>query len=187
MSARLYTFLSIVWLLSELLLSTKATKIPKPSTSKPYLLNLLLSISIISSLILGYIFINIPNSNFISNLLLLFSIFAVILGIVIRAQAIQQLGENFTADISEVEENRLVTSGLYDRVRHPSYTGSFVALFGLMLLSYSMIAVMYGSAAYISTQYLRIQYEEKRLQEEFGSDYMSYKDEVPHALIPHII
>lgn len=187
MRVQLYAFLSIIWLSSELWFSTKATTIPKPSLSKPYLLNLLLSISIISSLVFGYFSINNLESNITSNFLLTSSVFVVIFGMLIRAKAIQQLGENFTADVSKVENNRLVTSGLYDRVRHPSYTGSFVALFGLMFLSYNAIAVIYGSVAYVSMQYLRIQYEEKKLQEIFGRDYISYKNEVPYVLIPYII
>ncbi|KAG1856714.1 hypothetical protein F4604DRAFT_1797426 [Suillus subluteus] len=62
---------------------------------------------------------------------------AVAIGGVLRLYCISTLGKLWSFHLSVRKEHRLVTSGPYSVVRHPSYTG--------LLLQSAGIAVMYGS------------------------------------------
>ncbi len=76
-------------------------------------------------------------------------------------------------------ENRLVTDGLYAYVRHPQYTGLFIALFGEgvvhwpTLFSISLFPVIVLVYTWLARR------EERHMFEEFGKDYLAYKQQVP--------
>ena len=83
----------------------------------------------------------------------------------------RQLGDSFAV---KAEAKKLVTSGLYSKIRNPiyffgsvAYTGAFIAA-GLYL-PLMIFLVMY------SYQLLRIRREEKVLTAAFGEEYLSYK------------
>ena len=59
---------------------------------------------------------------------------------VIRRIAIKTLSKNFTAALTVPTE--IVTKGIYKYVRHPSYTGSLIAMLGMVLISPGL-AIMY--------------------------------------------
>lgn len=56
---------------------------------------------------------------------------AVITGSIIRAICFRTLGHLFTFDLTVFEGHKLVTSGPYAYVRHPSYCGSLLLVFGI--------------------------------------------------------
>ena len=56
-----------------------------------------------------------------------------VIGMLIRIQCFRELGNSFTFDLSILPGHRLVTSGSYGYVRHPSYTGSMLIVAGLAL------------------------------------------------------
>ncbi len=58
----------------------------------------------------------------------------IIMGHRIRKQAIGQLGKWFTVTIRINDEQQLIQSGWYEKIRHPSYTGVLMICFGLGLL-----------------------------------------------------
>ena len=80
---------------------------------------------------------------------------------------------------SFVYTTRLVDSGIYAVVRHPQYTGGIYAIFLATLLLYPhwLFAVL-GVAGAILT-YLGIKWEDKRLIQRFGDDYLKYMERVP--------
>ncbi|MBS2132124.1 isoprenylcysteine carboxylmethyltransferase family protein (plasmid) [Burkholderia thailandensis] len=76
-------------------------------------------------------------------------------------------------------ENRLATEGMYAMVRHPQYTGLFIALFGegvvhwptvFSVTLFPLIVVAYTLLAYR---------EEKQMLERFGAQYRTYRAQVP--------
>ncbi|MCX7653939.1 MAG: isoprenylcysteine carboxylmethyltransferase family protein [Fervidobacterium sp.] len=110
-----------------------------------------------------------------------FGIFQVIgtiilaIGVVIRFLSIMTLGRHFTPDIGIVEDKKLVTNGLYSKIRHPSYTGEIVAFLGLALvfqhIPSSIFVFVFPAIAFVYRAFL----EEKKLIEEFGEEYLQYR------------
>lgn len=72
----------------------------------------------------------------------------------------------------------LLTDGLYGIVRHPQYTGIFLAIFG-QLVHWPTIPTLV-LAPVIVVAYVHLAHrEEARLTERFGDVYLSYRRQVP--------
>jgi len=106
-------------------------------------------------------------------------------GIALRSVAIVQLGAFHTPDVAIQAGHRVVDTGLYRRVRHPSYLGACIALlgFGLGLGSVPSAAAVVGCAL-IGYAY-RIHVEERALLASLGEDYAAYCRRT-HRLIPGV-
>lgn len=98
------------------------------------------------------------------------------LGSILRVVAVYQLGATaFKFDVVFREGQQLKTSQLYRFMRHPSYTAMMVVLLAYALNTHNWIAGMLGLlSGWFGFQY-RIHYEEKRLKEQFGEDYVHYR------------
>lgn len=79
-------------------------------------------------------------------------------------------------------EDRLVTDGLYAFVRHPQYTGLFIALFGEgvvhwpTLFSVGLFPVIVGVYTWLARR------EEQQVLARFGDAYRAYERRVPMFL-----
>jgi protein-S-isoprenylcysteine O-methyltransferase len=96
------------------------------------------------------------------------------LGLVIRWVAIIHLGRFFTVNVAIAEDHRLITTGPYRFVRHPSYTGSlFIFLgYGLCMLNIFSLATVFLP---VSVAFLwRMHVEEAALRGAFGKRYLTY-------------
>jgi len=95
-------------------------------------------------------------------------------GIAFRFVAIAQLGKYHTPDVAVQAGHRVVDTGLYRRIRHPSYLGASIALlgFGLGLGSVASAAAVVACAL-IGYAY-RISVEERALLKSLGEDYAAY-------------
>jgi protein-S-isoprenylcysteine O-methyltransferase Ste14 len=105
-------------------------------------------------------------------------------GGVLRLAPVFVLGRRFSGLVAIQPEHRLVSSGLYGIIRHPSYIGLFVLLLGWGLAFRSGVGVV---IALLSLAVLlgRIQAEERLLSETFGAEYDAYRART-WRLIPHI-
>ncbi|MDR8391475.1 isoprenylcysteine carboxylmethyltransferase family protein [Aliifodinibius sp. S!AR15-10] len=81
------------------------------------------------------------------------------------------------------EENRLATDGLYSLVRHPQYTGLFIGLFGEGVIHWPTIFSVGLFPVIVIAYVLLAKREEKKVIEEFGEEYLKYKQNVP-AFLP---
>lgn len=82
------------------------------------------------------------------------------------------------------KEQRLVTSGIRARVRHPIYLGHLCEMLGWSIGT--GLAVCYGLTAFaVVTGAVMIRMEDAELEHRFGEDYRTYRQEVP-ALLPKI-
>jgi protein-S-isoprenylcysteine O-methyltransferase Ste14 len=80
---------------------------------------------------------------------------------------------------SFVHTTRLVDTGIYAVVRHPQYLGGILSIFVATLLFYPhWLFVILGIPGAVIL-YLSTKEEEKRLIEQFGSDYGAYMQRVP--------
>jgi protein-S-isoprenylcysteine O-methyltransferase Ste14 len=74
---------------------------------------------------------------------------------------------------------RLVTDGLYHVVRHPVYTAGLVFIWLLPIMTCNLLALNLGLTAYV---YIGANFEERKLQLEFGESYSEYRQRTPMLL-----
>ena len=77
------------------------------------------------------------------------------------------------------KENRMVRDGLYRFVRHPQYTGLFIALFGEGVVHWPTIFSVALLPVIILAYYFLARKEERDMIAIFGDDYRAYIDRVP--------
>jgi methanethiol S-methyltransferase len=82
----------------------------------------------------------------------------------------------------EQAANQLQISGIHRFVRHPLYSGTFLAIWGLWLLLPQLSLFLANLVITVYTL-MAIGWEEKKLEAEFGDSYRRYKTQVP-KLIP---
>lgn len=81
----------------------------------------------------------------------------------------------------EQAANQLQVSGIHRFVRHPLYSGTFLAIWGLWLLVPQLSLLLANGVITIYTL-LAISWEEKKLEAEFGDSYRKYKKQVPKLM-----
>jgi protein-S-isoprenylcysteine O-methyltransferase Ste14 len=74
---------------------------------------------------------------------------------------------------------RLVTRGLYARVRNPMYIGADLVLFGMSILYLSFDVLVYAVGFAVVAHIFVLSYEEWALERKFGEPYRAYKRSVP--------
>jgi protein-S-isoprenylcysteine O-methyltransferase Ste14 len=107
-------------------------------------------------------------------------------GIVLRLSAIKVLGRSFTTSVAVASEQAVIEVGPYRLIRHPSYTGILITLFGLGLSltnNWLSLLVIMGCAL-IGFSY-RIRVEEQVLLEHLGQRYQEYMQRTKR-LIPFV-
>lgn len=112
-------------------------------------------------------------------------ILMIVTGISFRAWAVNSLGKYFTATVQIKEDHQLVKTGPYRIVRHPSYTGAFLAIIAGGVILESLAGFIISCTAMIIAYYVRIGIEEKELVARFGNDYLAYKKDTK-MIIPYV-
>ncbi len=107
-------------------------------------------------------------------------------GLSIYRHARQEFSADQVLGRAELEpgkhEQRLVTSGIRGRIRHPYYLGHLLNLTGLTLATGSLaLFLLWGFAVVTGAAMIRL--EERELVARFGEAYREYQRRVP-ALIP---
>ena len=105
-------------------------------------------------------------------------------GGVLRLAPVFVLGRRFSGLVAIQPEHRLVTSGLYGVIRHPSYLGLFVAVLGWGLAFRSGVGVAIAVMMLV-VLLARIKAEERLLSETFGAEYDAYRTRT-WRLVPHV-
>lgn len=111
-------------------------------------------------------------------------VFAAI-GAAIRWLAAHQLGQSFSHEIRIREDHRLISSGLYARVRHPAYSGTLFVLVGMSLMLGSYVGLILFPLALLAIL-KRVEIEECVLIEAFQGDYEDYQART-HKLLPWVL
>jgi len=76
----------------------------------------------------------------------------------------------------------LIISGIHRYVRHPLYLGTFLFIWGLSIL-FPYLSLVIANAVITAYTLAAIPFEESKLIDEFGDQYVAYKRTVP-KLIP---
>lgn len=104
-----------------------------------------------------------------------------VFGFAVVVISFRQLGTSLTANPVPLKNGKLVSTGIYSRVRHPIYFGLLVATLGIVVSSASEIKLYFWLilAALLT---FKIRFEESLLITQYPN-YESYKQEVP-AILP---
>lgn len=105
------------------------------------------------------------------------------IGIAVRSIAIAQLGRLHSPNVAVQDGHRVVDTGLYARVRHPSYLGAIVAFLGCSTAFGNWISVAVVMALTVPAYLFRIHEEEAALAQALGEPYRAYQART-HKLVP---
>jgi protein-S-isoprenylcysteine O-methyltransferase len=115
-----------------------------------------------------------PHASFAGVPIFFAGIAMLIAGLLLRWWSIATLGRMFTIDVSIRAEHRLIESGPYRYLRHPSYSAILLAYLGIALClgnAASLLVIMLGSTALLLN---RMRVEEMALLSAFGEQYRNY-------------
>ena len=105
-------------------------------------------------------------------------------GGVIRLWPVFVLGQRFSGLVAIQEGHTLVTTGIYSRIRHPSYLGVVLIMLGWALVFRSGVGLMLAALILVPLV-ARMDEEEALLASEFGATYESYKSRT-WRLVPYV-
>ena len=111
-----------------------------------------------------------PHRHFVAAI----GVFVFGLGLLLRWIAIIQLGRFFTVNVAIAADHRLIESGPYRFVRHPSYTGSLLAFLGFALTLGNWLSIPLVMVPITIVFLYRINVEERVLASALGDAYGSY-------------
>ncbi|TFY79623.1 hypothetical protein EWM64_g4392 [Hericium alpestre] len=124
---------------------------------------------------------------------------------ILRLICYRTLGRFFTFELSIRDKHKLITSGPYGWVRHPSYSGAILSLIGYFVCMWGPGSLLYecgwvttvvGKAALVgmaaqlawvaSVLVWRPIQEDEVLRQEFGSQWDDWAQRVRYRLVPGI-
>ncbi len=121
----------------------------------------------------------------ISNAIAYVGLFLIVLGMIIRFVAVRSLGRLFTVDVTIRKDHYLKKDGMYQILRHPSYTGSLISFLGFGISLNNWISGIIIITLVTAAMLYRIKIEEQLLIEQFGDEYRSYMKNT-YRLLPWI-
>jgi protein-S-isoprenylcysteine O-methyltransferase len=104
-------------------------------------------------------------------------------GLAIRWYSIVHLGRFFTVNVAIASDHRLIDTGPYRYVRHPSYTGALMAFFGLAMCLANWASLSVLMVPVLAVFLWRMHVEEAALLQAFGARYRDYMNRTKR-LIP---
>ena len=182
----LFLFISIIWVISEILLGRAKISTGKAKDKDKFSLRILW-ITIILSVAAGIV-IRISGVGFISTypqFIHNFGLILIILGLIIRWIAILKLKSMFTVNVAIQENHKIVKSGIYRAIRHPAYLGSLLSFLGLGIALVNWLSIVIIFIPILFSFINRIQVEEKVLTDAFGEEYLNYSNNT-YRLFPGI-
>lgn len=101
-------------------------------------------------------------------------------GQAVRSAAMVQAGPSFNHIVQQTRgrEHTLVTTGIYGRLRHPSYFGFFWWGLGTQLVMGNVVCLVAYAAVLWRFFSSRIRHEESFLVKFFGDEYVTYRKQV---------
>lgn len=116
----------------------------------------------------------------------------------LRVRAFEELGKNFTFDLHDPD--RLITSGLYSYVQHPSYTTAYFAMIGStwwftradgiagallpprvygLVEKYQWLWHSFVAVGMVAGLWKRVRNEENMLRAKFGAEWEEWHQKTP--------
>ncbi|MEQ1747449.1 MAG: isoprenylcysteine carboxylmethyltransferase family protein [Saprospiraceae bacterium] len=96
-------------------------------------------------------------------------------GLALRIWAIRTLGQAFSSTVQILQEHRLVTTGPYRIVRHPSYIGAYLVFLGGAVFLQAWVGLIVSAVCMGVAYGIRIPAEERALEANFGDEWRAYR------------
>lgn len=112
-------------------------------------------------------------------------IFMALTGIYLFWYSNKLLGKNYNGTLRINHNHTLVTDGIYQYIRHPIYLSLFVFRIGVFLISSNYLIGISFIFLLSVIVFTRLKKEENMLIEEFGQEYIDYREKTG-ALLPRI-
>jgi len=125
-------------------------------------------------------FARIPISSHTANVV---GIVVLVAGLALRWTAILTLGKFFTSNVAIHEGQTVLRTGVYRYLRHPSYTGLWLAFAGLAFHYRDWVSLFVVLLPITAAMLYRIRVEEAALVGAFGTEYEDYR-KTTSRLIP---
>ena len=111
------------------------------------------------------------------NVCLFAGILSLLSGAIACLFALVSLGRSFSPLIAPRKNNELTTSGMFQYMRHPFYSGILMIGFGLAAVTYSETRLLMALLLYVVLNY-KAKQEEAALSEKHGAAYDVYMKNV---------
>lgn len=85
-----------------------------------------------------------------------------------------QLGRYWSVTLEIKDSHELITSGVYEKVRHPMYSAFFLWALAQALLLPNLVAGLSGLVGFGILFFFRVGREEQMMREAFGAQYDAY-------------
>jgi protein-S-isoprenylcysteine O-methyltransferase len=95
-------------------------------------------------------------------------------GLILRWYAIYFLGRFFTVNVAIAADHRVIQTGPYRWVRHPSYSGMLLMVLGLCLCLGNLASLLVMVVPILGVTGWRMRIEEAALAQGLGDEYVAY-------------
>lgn len=99
----------------------------------------------------------------------------VIIGLIVRINAIRTLKQHFTYNVIKIKDHQLIDTGWYKYIRHPGYLAQLIIFLGIATSMANWLAVLGMIVPVLAGFLYRIHVEEKFMQDQMGQKYLDYK------------
>lgn len=106
-------------------------------------------------------------------------IVAMVLGYTIVFAGASLVADGWRRIYQARREGKLMTDGVYARVRHPQYTGLFLIVFGEGVVHWPTIVSLAAFPVIVAAYTLLARKEERQMLDKFGDAYREYQRRVP--------
>jgi protein-S-isoprenylcysteine O-methyltransferase Ste14 len=113
------------------------------------------------------------------------AVIVMVAGLGIRWTAIVTLGKAFSSNVAILDSQKIVKSGIFGWVRHPSYLGLLLVFVAVGLHSRNWIGFALAVVPTTAVMMYRMHVEEIALRAAFGEEYLGYSRETKR-LIPGV-
>jgi protein-S-isoprenylcysteine O-methyltransferase Ste14 len=107
-------------------------------------------------------------------------------GVAFRWYAIRVLGRYFSVVVAVEEGHTVVEQGPYRLIRHPSYSGALLTIFGYGLVFTNWLSLLLALFFPLLGYWYRMHVEEQALLKALGGDYRAYMKRTKR-IIPFVI
>ncbi len=173
LAAGLFTVLQFAFMATE---SRRRRLAPSDATrEKPPFPSLGLSIMIglAARLLFGFLKIGVIRGD-LRGPLVVFGFALIIAGWLIRIWSQRELGKYFTGEVAVQRDHKVIDSGPYKYVRHPSYTGGVLSAIGFGLALSTWLGALISGVMLVWAYIMRVPREERLLASQLGAAYERY-------------
>ena len=173
-----FFILFLIWFFLRGIYGRKANRATAKEKIRPGLESFLVGLNVIGMTILpllavftpflGSFAIDVPEpARFV-----FFIIFACNIGLFYAAH--RDLGTNWSNILEIKEEHRLVTHGIYKKIRHPMYAHFWIWVVAQGIVLANWLVLVFGVVAWGLLYFIRVPREEEMMIAEFGDEYREY-------------